>query len=130
LFPDQRPGRIVTLGTPHVGSAAATALARYGIGKWLLGESVHAGLTGELPPWNDARDLGVIAGDTSVGLGRFVAQFDSANDGTVAVAETRLPNASDHLVLPVSHLGMLVSATVAKETAWFLSRGRFARTRG
>jgi len=36
-----------------------------------------------------------------------------------------LPGATAHLVLPVSHLGMLVSARVARETGMFLQQGRF-----
>jgi len=47
------------------------------------------------------------------------------NDGTVAVSETRMPGATDHIVLPVSHLGMLLSARVARETGSFLTQGRF-----
>jgi len=34
--------------------------------------------------------------------------------------------ATDHIVLPVSHLGMLLSARVARETGTFLTQGRFA----
>ncbi|HEV2286271.1 MAG TPA: hypothetical protein VGR80_09525, partial [Steroidobacteraceae bacterium] len=57
---------------------------------------------------------------------QFLAHFDEENDGTVAVSETRLPGATDHIVLPVSHLGMLVSARVAHETGRFLTEGRFS----
>jgi hypothetical protein len=36
-----------------------------------------------------------------------------------------MPGMSDHIVLPVSHLGMLLSARVARETGSFLTQGRF-----
>jgi hypothetical protein len=37
-----------------------------------------------------------------------------------------MPGASDHIVLPVSHLGMLMSSRVARETGLFLTQGRFS----
>jgi hypothetical protein len=42
------------------------------------------------------------------------------------VSETRLPGAADHIVLHVSHMGMLVSPRVARETGSFLRDGRFS----
>jgi len=42
------------------------------------------------------------------------------------VRETLMPGATDHIVLPVSHLGMLVSARVAHETGLFLTQGHFS----
>ena len=69
--------------------------------------------------------FGVIAGDQSFGLGRFIAMFDEPNDGTVALRETELEGCADRLVLPVSHMGMLLSSRVADECAGFLSSGHF-----
>ena len=46
-------------------------------------------------------------------------------DGTVLVEETYLPGAKDHIVLSISHTGMLFSATVARQVACFLRDGRF-----
>ena len=40
--------------------------------------------------WVAGRDLGVIAGTKSMGLGQFFARFDEDCDGTVAVSETRV----------------------------------------
>jgi hypothetical protein len=42
------------------------------------------------------------------------------------VRETRLEGATDHLLLPVSHMGMLLSARVADECGRFLRDGRFS----
>ena len=47
------------------------------------------------------------------------------SDGVVTVEETRLAGLSDHIVLPVSHSGMLVSAQAARQVAVFLERGAF-----
>ena len=41
-------------------------------------------------------------------------------------ARRALPGAADHIMLPVSHMGMLVSARVARETGAFLRDGRFS----
>jgi hypothetical protein len=76
--------------------------------------------------WTHARPLGVVAGSQPLGVGQLLAQFDEPNDGTIAVRETRMPGATDHIVLPVSHLGMLVSARVAREVGLFLTQGHFS----
>jgi len=48
--------------------------------------------------------------------------------GVVTLAETRLPGATAHVTLPVSHTGMLLSARVAQEVGEFLEHGRFHET--
>lgn len=63
-----------------------------------------------------------------MGLGRFFADLAADHDGTVLVDETRLPGARDHLVLSTSHTGMLFSAEVAEQSAYFLRAGQFNRT--
>jgi hypothetical protein len=52
--------------------------------------------------------------------------MDGDNDGTVAVSETRLPGATDFITMPVGHMGLLMSARVARETCQFLKEGRFS----
>jgi len=49
------------------------------------------------------------------------------HDGTVAVWETRIPGLTEHLVVPVSHTGLVFSQVVADHTANFLENGRFER---
>ena len=44
----------------------------------------------------------------------------------MTLSETELPGATDRCVLPVSHLGMLLSDEVADEVAHFLDQGRFS----
>lgn len=126
-FPEQPPGRVVFLGTPAVASRAATRVSRARWGRSLLGRCVGEELlNAQRRAWTAPRDLGVIAGTRALGLGRLVVQFDEANDGSVAVSETRLVGATDHITLPVSHFGMLLSARVARETGGFLTRGHFS----
>lgn len=125
-YPDQPPGRVVFLGVPAVASRAAVAAARM---RWTLtplGQCVAEELlTERARRWAPARELGIIAGTRNVGLGQLFARFDEDSDGTVAVSETRLPGAADHLTLPVSHMGMLLSARVARATGTFLQTGHF-----
>lgn len=132
---DLPPGRAVLLGSPLQGSRAARGLARWPLGRTLLGitmrdEFLADDIAEPRAPrtWRGQRDIGVIAGSTGFGLGRLVAQLEGENDGTVAVDETRLPGAKDHLVLPTTHTGMLFSLEVARQTVEFLRNGRFART--
>jgi pimeloyl-ACP methyl ester carboxylesterase len=126
-FPDQPPGRVVFLGTPAVASRAARDVSRAQWARTLLGRCVGEELlTEQRREWLGPRDLGIIAGTRALGLGRLVVRFDEANDGSVAVSETRLPGARDYLTLPVSHMGMLLSARVARETGGFLAHGHFS----
>jgi hypothetical protein len=58
-------------------------------------------------------------------MGRFVADLPEPNDGTVALEETRVDGMKEHLVLPVTHTGMMLSSEVADRTARFLASGSF-----
>jgi pimeloyl-ACP methyl ester carboxylesterase len=124
-FPEQRKGRIVTLGTPHQGSQVAKQLAKHKVGSWMLGGSLHEGLLGDIPMWQGQRELGSIVGTLSMGLGQMVTRLPYPNDGTVSVAECQLPYTTDYLELPVAHMSMLFSHQVAQQTAYFLRDGRF-----
>lgn len=122
------PGRILLLGSPLMGSEAALALSRLPFGKSMLGRGVaEQVMQAPARRWDGSRDLGIIAGSLGLGVGRLVNRFDGANDGTILVAETHLDGAADHLVLPVSHTGLLWSREVARQGAAFLRDGRFVR---
>jgi pimeloyl-ACP methyl ester carboxylesterase len=122
------PGRIVLLGSPLNGSRAAQNLARLPFGKKILGRGVAEELLSlRERRWNGQRQLGVIAGTLSLGLGRLVGKLGAPSDGTILVDETRLSGMSQHLVLKVSHSGLPFSATVARQTGAFLSSGNFIR---
>jgi pimeloyl-ACP methyl ester carboxylesterase len=126
-FPEQPPGRVVFLGTPAVASRAAVSAARMRWAASLIGNCVAEELLVERErSWRLSRELGVIAGTHALGLGQLFADFHEDNDGTIAVSETRLPGLTDHIALPTSHMGMLLSARVAHETGTFLRQGRFA----
>lgn len=123
---DLPPGRVVLLGSPVQGSRAAAAIAGWSLGPQLLGTLAVAELARRHErSWRGTREIGLIAGSRSAGLGRVFTELPQPNDGTICVDETQLPGATAHRVLDVSHTGMLMSAAVAESTAVFLDQGRF-----
>jgi pimeloyl-ACP methyl ester carboxylesterase len=124
-FPIQKPGRIVTLGTPHRGSYVAKQLKNHLWGRVLLGNSLQHGLLGNAPAWNTQREIGVIAGNRGIGVGKILTRLPKPNDGTVVLEETPLQGMTDYIVLPVNHIGLLFSKSVAEQVVQFLSKGFF-----
>ncbi|WP_243050948.1 alpha/beta hydrolase [Dyella sp. RRB7] len=119
------PGRVVCLGSPLKGSAAARRFAGMGRGgEVLLGHNREL-LEYGFERWNGPREVGVIAGRTPLGLGAVLGQFEGDSDGTVAVDETCLPGIADHCVVETNHTGLLFSMEAARQATEFLHRGRF-----
>ena len=132
-YEDAPPGRLVCLGSPLTGSRAGAFLDRQDWADGLLGSTLPEGVLQTCAnDWGshvcEQREVGVIAGNVPLGIGRIVTSFEGPNDGTVAVAETRLDGTSDHLVMPVSHRGMVLSSRVADQAWAFLRRGEFLRS--
>ena len=120
-------GRVVCLGTPLAGSAAASGMAQLPGLRRFLGRS--AGLLRRgCQPWEGNAALGMVAGNSGRGLGQFVGRLPGVSDGTVAVVETQLPGVADHVVLSTSHAGMLLSPLVSRQVVAFLRTGRFIHT--
>ena len=124
-FPKQVPGRVVTLGSPHNQSHSARQLSSFSLSRMLLGKSIEDGLLGEMPPWRGQRQLGSIAGSLRLGMGIIIPGLPRPNDGTVSVEETRLTGMSDHLVLPLSHFGLVLSYKASEAVVHFLQEGNF-----
>lgn len=122
------PGRVVMLGTPYGGSHSGRALAGNALGARMLGRSIREWLEIKKPALFPGREIGIIAGTLSMGLGRVVApDLPAPNDGAVTVAETQLAAACDRIEMPVSHTGMVLSHPVARQIGAFLRDGRFDR---
>lgn len=128
-------GRVVLVGAPLQGSHAGRALVggnhgRRVLGRFgdaLAGRALKDWLASRVPPVPAEVEIGVIAGDASVGLGRIVApDLRRPHDGTVSVEETRLDGVREHLVLPVGHTAMLVSPQVTRRIVRFIAQGSFA----
>ena len=133
-LPGKTLGRIVLAGPPFQDSRAGRALVGGRGMRPVLGRFGDALAGNALKEWLDARrpsvppgvELGVIAGDANIGLGRMVApDLKRPHDGTVSVEETRVAGAREHLVLPVGHTAMLISQTVARRMLCFIQNGTF-----
>lgn len=139
-YPKWHIGRCVTLGTPHNGSVSADYTWR--LTPAIVGKSYEHALDGTVAPLPEHISLGVIAGDKPWGLGQPLLYYHKrklqksglvlsdeqlAHDGTVYVSETQLATAADHLILPVTHTGMLTDQEVAEQTGYFLVHGEFKR---
>lgn len=124
-------GRVVLAGTPFAACHSARRLARWPGGRYLLGRCMPQWLDGAGPSASAGNEVGVIAGDLSIGLGRLVApDLSRPNDGVVSVKETAVPGMRDQIVLHVSHTAMLFSSGVAREICAFLRTGRFDASAG
>ena len=124
---DSRIRRAVLLGSPVAGSRAGRDVARSVGGRWVLGHSLALWAEGITPQAPSGVEVGVIAGDIPLGLGRIFLRLEKPNDGVVAVEETRIEGAADTLVMRVNHSGMILSASVARQVCSFLKEGEFAR---
>ncbi len=119
-------GRVVLLGSPVQGSRVARTVAGWSTGALLMGRLAAVELTRhDTRIWRSPRELGIIAGSRSFGMGRLFAELPAPNDGTVCVDETNVAGAKERIVLDVSHTGMLISSAVAQATSRFLAQGRF-----
>ncbi|MFI3244890.1 MAG: hypothetical protein R3Y10_00175 [Ferrimonas sp.] len=117
--------RLVTLGSPLRSSVIAKQLQQWGLGG-LLGNARQYGLTENgFEQWHSDIALGSLAGNCDFGLGRITGLLSGSSDGTVTQAETELIGMQDHIILPVSHTGMLLSDAVAKQCDHFLHYGQF-----
>lgn len=125
--PDKRIGRVVLLGSPCGGSHCARVLQGIPLLRALVGQSLADWLAQPCLPAPAGLEIGVLAGDSGVGVGRLIPGLARPNDGVVSLAESRLDTASDSIVLPVGHSQMLVSAACLEQVAAFLRTGRFER---
>jgi len=122
---DLPPGRVVLLGSPVQGSLVARRLARHVWGRWLLGRSLEVGLLHAASRWTADRQPGVIAGCLPLGIGRLLGGLPGPHDGTVTVDETAMASAQDSVILNVTHMGLVFSASVARKVCDFIEHGRF-----
>lgn len=124
-------GRVVLMGAPFVDSFAARRLMRVRVGCAAVGASLVEWLRSVRPETLAGYEVGVLAGNRAMGLGMVVARgLPTPHDGTVSVAETDVPGARDHIVLPVTHTQMVMSVQVVRQVCGFLRRGRFAHHEG
>ena len=78
-----------------------------------------------LPAWEGHVAVGMVAGHVPRGVGRLLAAVDAQSDGTVGIAETRLPGLCDHCLVAASHSGLVLSPEAARQAVAFLRNGGF-----
>ncbi len=129
---DRRPanlGRVVMLGPPNQGSAAADSAARHSFLHWALGPNIERLGTGTRNIINQLGpadfELGIIAGSSQINP-LFNHVLDRPHDGAVSVKAARLEGMKDFLVVPYSHTLMLWRAAVSEQVLAFLRNGRFS----
>lgn len=132
--PDLQIGRIVQLGTPNAGSGVADTLRSHPVARRFFGPvlgdltrrkstSPHARHRARRGARHGAR-IGAIAGRLPISALGEAAGLDGPNDGLVEV-RSAIDSADCHLVLPLLHGLLPISAEVARRTIRFLRDGTF-----
>jgi pimeloyl-ACP methyl ester carboxylesterase len=119
-----RPGRVVTLGTPHAGITAARRFARLPGARTLLGAGLLSATNGEpitIPP---DRELGIVTGSRTRFYGGWLVP-GQPNDSIIGVDETHHPGSRAHLTVAETHRGLVLKANVAARIDRFLRAGCF-----
>jgi triacylglycerol lipase len=131
LIQDCRPpnlGRVVMIGPPNHGSAAADQAKQSTLLSGFLGENLarlgtgDEGIVRTLGPADF--EVGVIAGEASINP-MFGSALEGKHDGAVTVESAKLEGMADFLVVPYSHTAMLWRDEVIRQSLAFLAEGRF-----
>lgn len=123
-------GRVVMLGPPNHGSAAADRVHRYAVFRWIFGRNLSAlglgdaAITRNMKPANF--EVGIIAGSARINPLFDADHGGETHDGVVTVTSARLEGMSDFIVLPHSHTIMLWRRAVIAQVLHFLRTGAFA----
>ena len=133
LLQRERPaqlGHVVMLGTPNAGSEVADFCDEWAVLRPILGKAAPALVTRRSAAVDALfgpvdYSLGVVAGDWRAPVQALSRLIPGPNDGKVSVASTRLAEATDHIVLPLSHTLLLYHAEAHRQVGHFLAHGRF-----
>lgn len=117
--------RIVTLCSPHKGSAFAKQLPP--LLKVCLIKAGKSGFLNKIESWHGEHELGCIAGNVNRGIGFNYMKNKAQGDGTVFVKEAILDNCTDHIILDISHTGSLYSKESVKQSHHFFQNGYFEK---
>ena len=124
-MPALTDGRVVLLGSPVNGSGVARRMSRRQVSRWLVGRGAD-GLSRGICGWQGPQQVGVIAGTRALGIGHVIGGLSGPDDGTVALAETRLAGCTDTRLVGTTHTGLLVSPAAARAVCRFLAQGCFS----
>ena len=123
-----RVHRVVMLGPPNQGSQLARMAARI----WGVAARAEGAARDLVVGWDavagrlavPACEFGIVAGGKGDDAG-YSLLLSGDDDAVVRVEETRLPGATDFLLLPVHHAAMMRNDSVQRATTAFLRDGRF-----
>lgn len=120
--------RAVMLGVPNKGAQIADFLKKNPLFKAVMGPAGQQLVTGkdsliDKLPAPDF-EFGVLAGGKSAARG-YNPLLPGDNDSTVTVASTRLPGASDFILLPVIHSFLMTEKKAVGATRNYLKSGQF-----
>ncbi|MDR2676020.1 MAG: hypothetical protein LBC18_14435 [Opitutaceae bacterium] len=121
-------GRVVMLGPPNHGSAAADTVRKNAFLRNIAGVNIARLGTGPeavtrlLGPADF--DVGVIAGDSKLNP-LFARELGAPNDGAVTLESARLEGMRDFIVMGHSHTVMLWRGAVIRQVLAYLRDGRF-----
>lgn len=105
-------GRVALLGCPVRGSSAAERAAGSRPGRFILGPVAREGIVSRRPAWPSGHAPLVVAGTLPLGFGLLFG-VRRPHDGLIRVDETRVEG-GDFLAVRASHVGLLLSRTVAE----------------
>lgn len=119
--------KVVMIGTPNNGTQIVDRFADQTWFKWLGEASLSLGTDDNSFPMGlplpDFR-AGIIAGTD--GYSELTDEIiGEANDGTVPVQSTKLPNMADFFSIYANHSMLRYNAEVARQTIYFLQHGHF-----
>ena len=124
-------GKVVMLGPPHGGSEWIDLFAKARISGAFFGPAEEV-LSLRRPERVESLmghvdyPVGIIAGDRPYGVPVLSRRImPGPHDGAVSVASTHLTGETDHIVLPVSHSGMIWNDGVKAQVLQFLQHGSF-----
>ena len=123
-------GRVVMIAPPNQGSFIAEQLEDLDLYRWIFGPAGQ-----ELPANNrdffenlpvPNYEFGIIAGGKGTENG-YNPLLEGDDDGTVSVAETKLPGAADFIIINRTHTLILFAPETVEQTISFLKTGRFQK---
>ncbi|RXJ74108.1 cob(I)alamin adenolsyltransferase [Veronia nyctiphanis] len=103
--------KVITLGSPHKGAKLAGFFKSIGMG-WAMHKSQQYLLPNDDAEWNHDAQLYSLAGNLPIGAANLFVRGES--DGTVLVAETRIPGMTGHEVFPLTHFSLLWASEIKK----------------
>lgn len=136
-----RPGRLVTIGSPHRGARVADVVAGWRFARNVLGPILvdlgwESRALQNLARRAEGLEIGAIAGERArpVGAGALINArlgLQGGTDGTVeilaALGAPWLPPFTDRIRVRAGHFVLPAHPTVIRETLHFLEHGRFSR---